>query len=77
MIAGAGFAQMAWRLAQARKRPGEWPSPHPPFERAELAPGRKPASTEYYRIIDEAADVITLGKLCQTCLAIGKRNYHL
>jgi len=54
MITGAGFAMMAWRLAQLRTYGHVGTNAYPPFPRAVCTPGRKPASTEYYRIIDAA-----------------------
>jgi hypothetical protein len=61
MIAGAGFAMMAWKLAQLRN-PGS-PQYHNarPAERhfgqhgVALRPELFPVSAEYYRIIDSAA----------------------
>lgn len=61
MIAGGGFALMAWRLAWGRKNDG-YPDPGPPVPRERANYGLQfgeqhvmfPISREYYRILDKA-----------------------
>jgi hypothetical protein len=55
MIAGIGFAMMAWKLAWYRVWRSEYPLGSP-CERgkASTQPKLFPASVEYYRIIDKA-----------------------
>lgn len=54
MIAGGGFAIMAWRLAQIRVFSMSCPNLLAPKPRAwAVAPGF-PATAEYYRILDRA-----------------------
>ncbi len=53
VIAGGGFALMAWRLARRRKLPSLTDTR--PVERHRGMVEYYPASTEYYRIIDSAA----------------------
>lgn len=60
MIAGCGFARMAWELAWKRAMPmfpndwakGNWPEPRETVDLLDL-----PASFEYYRIINEATEL--------------------
>ncbi len=57
MMAGIGFAMMAWRLAQLRAGGTD---PGPPVPRCDVErtnrviPNYFPVSSEYYRIIDNA-----------------------
>lgn len=53
MIAGIGFAQMAWKEAQRRKGKAKWlpdEGPHPRIESYFMSP----AENEYYRMCDAA-----------------------
>lgn len=57
MIAGAGFARMAWELAWRRGMPmfpNEWRNGHYPEPRDTADIVTLPASHEYYRILDRA-----------------------
>lgn len=61
MIAGCGFAWMAWKTAWERKNEG-YPDPGPPVPRHRADFGLQfgeqhvafPISREYYRILDRA-----------------------
>lgn len=58
MIAGAGFARMAWRLAQERTRPSTIPWPH----KHAAAQCWNGPSAEYFQIIDRAADAFEIDR---------------
>lgn len=74
MIAGGGFALMAWQLARSRVR---HPTPTVRYNAsrgdiARSAPGCFPVHREYYKILDEADRMTGLGwnmrrhRICQT-----------
>jgi hypothetical protein len=70
MIAGAGFAMMAWRLAQHRRWFKDYVGP---LERHQLGKTDGP-STEYYRILDRAAaswPAFYGERLCGICPKVG------
>ena len=54
MIGGVGFAVLAWRKAQRRVYGETRTLRHPPFPRDSLGEYNRPASREYYRMIDRA-----------------------
>lgn len=64
IVCAPGMAMPLWRLAQCRRFPythvalGRAPSNNPPYTREDLTrfrPDQKPASREYYRMLDRVA----------------------